>query len=104
MEDLTQDKSALNIPESKPSKSYMKNVMQSHIDAINNSNMKGPSFAENFRGEDPVGTTPISTGGGDMIKELKEVFDVPFIPKKQNWLLQFVHLSEILRLWPSNYT
>lgn len=82
MEDLTQDKETLNIMESDPTESYIKNVMQSHIDSINNNNVAGPSYSEDFRGEDPVGTKPINTGGGDMISELKEVFDVPFIPKK----------------------
>lgn len=82
MEDLTQEKSELNIAPTQPSESHMKKVMKSHIDSINDKSKNGPTFAKEFKGEDPVGTQTFSIGGNDMINDLKDMFNVPFTPQK----------------------
>lgn len=81
MEDLKEEKEELNIAPAQPSEEHMRQVMQSHIDAINHKGV-GATYSSDFKGEDPVGTAPITTGGGDMINELKEIFDVPFTPQR----------------------
>ncbi|MGD0031130.1 steroid delta-isomerase [Paenibacillus illinoisensis] len=83
LKDITQNKETLNIPTDMPTQEHMKKAMQSYIEAINNKNPEAMHnlFADNVRGEDPIGTKPRLTTKGSKTETPKED-DLQYIPIK----------------------